>query len=52
MIPLRLALATVLISFSAMQCVQADGITNGRFETGRLVSDGQREAAGPGALHS
>lgn len=34
MIPLRLALATVLISFSAMQCVQADGITNGRFETG------------------
>jgi hypothetical protein len=33
MVRLRLALAAVLISFSAVQYAQADGITNGRFET-------------------
>ena len=34
MIRIRSALAAVLISLSAVQYAQADGITNGRFETG------------------
>jgi len=34
MMRLRLALAAVLIWFSAVQYAHGDGITNGRFETG------------------